>query len=125
MVSRIGALSDDEAILGPFGTYFGRSIAEVRDKLRPWIVPQSGGQRVQVHEAMLPSLQQVAAGLAAHAQEGRVYAISSAWAFTPRTIGGRYHVSRHAMGFAIDINPVQNPYRSDAVFISDMPDWFV
>jgi hypothetical protein len=29
------------------------------------------------------------------------------------------------MGLAIDINPVQNPYRSDAVFISDMPEWFV
>jgi hypothetical protein len=125
VASRIGSLAESEAILGPFGTYFGRSVAEVRNKLRPWTVPQSGGLRVHVHEAMLPSLRQVAAGLRAHAEEGRVYEISSAWAFTPRTIAGRYHVSRHAMGLAIDFNPVQNPFRSDAVFISDMPDWFV
>ena len=125
VASRIGSLAESEAILGPFGTYFGRSVAEVRNKLRPWTVPQSGGLRVQVHEAMLPSLQQVAAGLRAHAEDGRVYEISSAWAFTPRTIAGRYHVSRHAMGLAIDLNPAQNPFRNDAVFISDMPDWFV
>lgn len=125
VASRIGGLSDSEAILGPFGTYFGRSVAEVKVKLRSWAVPHSGGLRVQVHQAMLPSLQQVTAGLNAHAEEGRIYEISSAWAFTPRTIGGRYHVSRHAMGLAIDFNPAQNPYRSDATFISDMPDWFV
>ena len=125
VASRIGGLADSESILGPFGTYFGRSVAEVRSKLRYWTVPQSGGIRVQVHKAMLPSLKEVAVGLEAHAKEGRVYEISSAWAFTPRTIAGRYHVSRHAMGLAIDFNPAQNPYRSDAVFISDMPEWFV
>jgi hypothetical protein len=125
VASKIGPLSNSEAILGPFGSYFGRSIAEVRNRLRYWTVPQSGGTRVQVHEAMLPSLQKVTAGLNAHARNGRVYPISSAWAFTPRTIGGRYHISRHAMGTAIDINPVQNPFRSDGVFISNMPDWFV
>jgi hypothetical protein len=125
VASRIGVLGNSEAILGPFGTYFGRSIAEVRTKLRYWTVPQSGGTRIQVHEMMLPSLLKVTAGLNAHAKEGRVYEISSAWAFTPRTIAGRYHVSRHAMGLAVDINPVQNPYRSDGVRITNMPDWFV
>ena len=123
--SKIGSLGNTEAILGPFGAYFGRSIAEVRTKLRHWTVPQSGGTRVQVHEAMLPALLRVTAGLNAHAREGRVYEISSAWAFTPRTIAGRYHVSRHAMGLAIDINPAQNPFRSDGVRITNMPDWFV
>jgi hypothetical protein len=125
VASRKGSLGDSEAILGPFGTYFGRSIAQVRSKLRYWTVPQSGGTRIQVHEAMLPSLLQVTAGLGAHAREGRVYEIKSAWAFTPRTIAGRYHISRHAMGLAIDLNPLHNPYRSDGVLISDMPDWFV
>lgn len=125
VASKIGTLSDSEAILGPFGTYFGRSVGEVRTKLRSWTVPFSGGRQVRVHEAMLPSLRQVTSGLEAHAREGRVYAIKSAWAFTPRTIGGRYHISRHAMGLAIDLNPIQNPFRSDNVFISDMPDWFV
>jgi len=125
VVSRIGALGNSEAILGPFGSYFGRSIAEVRAKLRYWTVPQSGGTRIQVHQAMLPSLLKVTAGLNAHAQEGRVYEISSAWAFTPRTIAGRYHISRHAMGLAIDINPAQNPFRADGVRITNMPGWFV
>lgn len=125
VASKIGDLGNSEAILGPFGAYLGRSIAEVRTRLRYWTVPQSGGARIQVHEAMLPSLLKVTAGLNAHAREGRVYEISSAWAFTPRTIAGRYHVSRHAMGTAIDINPAQNPYRSDGVLITDMPDWFV
>jgi hypothetical protein len=125
VASRIGALGNSEAILGPFGSYFGRSIGEVRTKLRYWTVPQSGGTRIQVHQAMLPSLLKVSAGLNAHAREGRVYEISSAWAFTPRTIAGRYHISRHAMGLAIDINPAQNPFRADGVRITNMPDWFV
>ncbi|MFP4554730.1 MAG: M15 family metallopeptidase, partial [Actinomycetota bacterium] len=120
-----GSLSDSEAILGPFGTYFGRSVAEVRSHLRDWTVPNSGGHSVRVHEEMLPALQEVGAALRTHAAEGRVYEISSAHAFIPRTIGGSYRISRHAMGLAIDLNPVQNPYRGDNVLISDMPKWFV
>lgn len=33
-------------------------------------------------------------------------------AFNCRTISGSTHVSKHALGLAIDINPVQNPYVS-------------
>jgi hypothetical protein len=125
LVSRIGLLSDSEPVMGPFGTYFGRSIGEVRGKLRTWMVPNSGGLLVHVHEAMLPALSEVAAGLAAHAQQGRVYNVTSAFGFAPRTIGGRYHLSRHAMGLAIDLNPVQNPHRLDGVLQTNMPFWFV
>ena len=125
VATKRGWLTDSEAILGPFGSYFGRSISEVRDNLTFWTVPHSGGHRVRVHEAMLPSLQRVTAGLTAHATNGRIYQVESAHAFTPRTIGGSYRFSRHAMGLAIDINPAQNPYRSDGVLITDMPDWYV
>jgi hypothetical protein len=125
VASKRGGLSDSEAILGPFGTYFGRSVSEVRSKLVSWTVPGSGGMRVQVHQSMLPSLRRVTETLRAHARQGRIYEVTSAHAFTPRTIGGRYHVSRHAMGLAIDLNPARNPYRSDDVLITDMPAWFV
>lgn len=123
--SRQGTLADSEVVLGPFGTYFGRSMGEIRSHLVYWTVPYSGGQRVQVHRAMLPSLQVVAASLDAHARDGRIYFIQSVAAFTPRTIGGRWQISRHAMGLAIDINPAQNPYRGDNALITDMPDWYV
>ena len=124
-VSRSGWLSDSERILGPFGTYFGRSIAEVRSSLVWWTVPGSGGRRVQVNRAMLDDLRQVADALSAEAARGRVYAVTSVSAFTPRTIGGAHQLSRHALGLALDINPAQNPYRSDNRLITNMPSWFV
>ena len=69
-VSKQGSLADSEPILGPFGTYFGRSIAEVRSRLVNWSVPGSGGRTVKVHQAMLPALEQVAASLAVEATNG-------------------------------------------------------
>ncbi|MGB8361940.1 MAG: M15 family metallopeptidase [Acidimicrobiia bacterium] len=123
--SKMGSLPNSEAILGPYGTYFGRSISEIRSHLVYWNVPYSGGRRTLVHEAMIPALNEVAANLAAQAAQGRVYNITSVGAFVPRTIGGSYQVSRHGMGLAIDINPQQNPYRSDGKLITNMPQWFV
>ena len=108
-VSKQGSLADSEPILGPFGTYFGRSIAEVRSRLVNWSVPGSGGRTVKVHQAMLPALEQVAASLAVEATNGRVYPITSVGGFTPRTIGGSHQLSRHGLGLAIDINPARNP----------------
>ena len=124
-VSKQGSLADSEPILGPFGTYFGRSIAEVRSRLVNWSVPGSGGRTVKVHQAMLPALEQVAASLAVEATNGRVYPITSVGGFTPRTIGGSHQLSRHGLGLAIDINPARNPYRADNRLITDMPGWFV
>lgn len=124
-MSVAGYLGDSRAILGPFGTYFGRTIAEARSKQVTWEVPYSGGQTIKVHEAALPAFQRVAATLNDHAKSGRVYWIGSVSAFFPRTISGSYQLSRHALGTAIDINPAQNPYRSDARLITNMPTWFV
>lgn len=123
--TRQGGLSDAELILGPYGTYFGRSVSEIRTNLVPWAVPGSGGRVVQVHRAMVPALQQVAARLSAEAANGRVYAITSVGAFNPRTIRGSHRMSRHAMGLAIDINPATNPHTSGNQLVSDMPEWFV
>jgi len=124
-VSKKGGLGESEPILGPFGTYFGRSIADVRSRLASWGVPGSGGRVVNVHQDMIPALNQVAANLAAEAGNGRVYAITSVGGFNPRTIGGSYQLSRHGLGLAIDINPPQNPYRADNKLITNMPTWFV
>jgi hypothetical protein len=124
-MSKTGIVSTTEPILGPFGTYFGRTISQVRNELVSWTVPHSGGRRVQVHRAALPAFQRVADGLAAQAAAGRVYTVTLASAFFGRTIGGSHSLSRHALGTAIDINYPQNPYRSDGKLITNMPAWFV
>ena len=125
LMSRAGSVSESEPVLGPFGTYFGRTISEVRTRLVYWTVPGSGGRRVLVHEAALPAFQQVAQGLAAEASAGRVYPISSVAAFVPRTVSGAYQLSRHALGTAIDVNYSENPYREDGTLVTNMPKWFV
>lgn len=123
--TRSGPLPNSQAVLGPFGTYFGRSVGEIRLEQVLWTVPYSGGQRVRVHTDALPAFQQVAANLDEHARQGRVYPIKAVGAFYPRTVGGEYQISRHTFGTAIDINPAQNPYRRNGQLITDMPSWFV
>ncbi len=124
-VSKSGALAGSEAILGPFGTYFGRSISQVRSQLVYWVVPFSNGRRVQVHKAALPAFKRVSAALMDEAAAGHIYWIYDVGAFTPRTIDGSRQISRHGLGTAIDINPLQNPYRADGKLITNFPQWFV
>lgn len=111
--------------MGPFGTYFGRTIGEIRSRLVLWTVPGSGGRKVLVHAATLPALRKVAEGLAANAAAGRVYPITQVSSFNARTVADSRQMSRHTLGIAIDINYPQNPYRADAKLITDMPAWFV
>ncbi|HVR33639.1 MAG TPA: FG-GAP-like repeat-containing protein [Acidimicrobiia bacterium] len=126
IMSRIGSLADSDRILGPFGSYFGRTVGEVRTALVDWTVPMSGGQRVRVHRAALPAFEQVSANLAAAAAQGFRYSVTTAAAFTPRTIGGSHQLSRHALGTSIDINPGRNPYSPNpGSLVTDMPEWFV
>lgn len=120
-----GRVLYSDPVLGPFGTYFGRSVAEANALMVPWAVPNSGGQVVLVHNKALPAFQRVTAGLAAEALNGNTYLAHSATSFNARTISGTRQLSRHALGLAIDINPVQNPYRSDNKLITNMPQWFV
>ncbi len=125
--SRIGGLPDSERIGGPRADLLGRSVGEIRDDLVWWTVPMSGGYQVLMHKRTLPALNQVTANLAAEEAKGNYYAVrpSHTYGFSPRTIGGRYQVSLHAHGVALDINSTTNPYRSDNKLISDMPAWFV
>ena len=123
--SKTGGLAPSEPVLGPFGTYFGRTIGQVRANLAPWVVPGSGGQMVWVHFRALPAFQRVASALAVEAQQGRVYPVRDVSAFFSRTIAGSRQMSRHGLGLAIDINPSQNPQRNDGRLITNMPQWFV
>ena len=126
LMERIGQVGDSERILGPFGRYLGRTVGEIRASLVDWVVPMSDGRVARVHRAALPAFQQVSANLAAAADRGLWYPVTSAHAFVPRTIGGEYQLSRHALGISIDINPAANPYSSDPEnLITDMPPWYV
>ena len=125
--SKIGGISDSQPIGGPRADLLGRTIGEVRDSLVHWTVPMSGGYQVLVHERELPALNQVTANLAAEQAKGHYYAVKSweTYGFSARTIGGRYQISLHAHGLAIDINSASNPYRADGKLITNIPDWFV
>jgi hypothetical protein len=87
----------------------------------------SDGERLLVHEFLLPAFQQVTANLQAEQAKGRYYSIKKAetYAFAPRTISGSYRFSYHAFGSAVDINARSNPYLSDGRLITNMPAWFV
>ena len=124
-VSSSGRVLYGDPILGPFGSYFGRSVAQVNAHLVRWTVPGSGGERLLVHEKALPAFQRVSDGLRTEALKGHTYAVRSVSTFESRTIGGSRQLSRHALGLAIDINPQQNPYRGDDRLITDMPQWYV
>jgi hypothetical protein len=80
---------------------------------------------VWVHFRALPAFHRVDTGLAAEAQQGRVYPVRDVSAFFSRTIAGSNQLSRHSLGLAIDINPSQNPQRDDGRLITNMPQWFV
>ena len=124
--STIGGLSDTERIGGPRADLLGRSIGEIRDSLVWWTIPMSGGHEILMHERVMPALDLVTANLAAEEAKGNYYSVGSqTYGFSPRTIGGRYQVSLHAHGIALDINTSSNPYRGDNVLITDMPAWYV
>jgi hypothetical protein len=123
--SKKGTLSASEPIRGPAGDFLGRDIGDIWNSLVEWEVPLSGGKTVKVHERALPAFNQVTVNLAAAVEAGLDYTVNGAGTYNPRTIGGSYRFSFHAFGTAIDINSSKNPYRSDNVLITDMPDAFV
>jgi hypothetical protein len=104
---------------------FGRTIGEVEDSLAWWTVPMSNGQTIRVHRRALPAFERVAANLAAAVAAGKWYPISVVRGQSSRTVAGKYTMSYHAFGAAVDINPAGNPYRSDNTLITNMPGWFV
>jgi hypothetical protein len=126
-VNRSGSLSSSTPIRGPWGDYFGRTAGAVGNNTTWWSVPMSDGERLRVHKRTLPALRVVEATLKAHQAAGRSYLIRRAYtfAYTSRTIGGSTKVSHHAMGNAIDINSIYNPFSSSNVLRTNMPTWFV
>jgi hypothetical protein len=127
LVEHSGWLADSEPIRGYRGDFFGRTVGEIRDHLVDWTVPMSDGFTVKVHQRALPAFQQVTANLAAEEAAGHYYQVrdTSTYGFAPRTIAGTSSLSLHAFGAAVDINATTNPYRSDGVLVSDMPQWFI
>jgi D-alanyl-D-alanine carboxypeptidase/S-layer homology domain len=126
-VNRMGSLSSTTAIRGPWGDYFGRTAGAVGNETTWWTVPMSDGERLRVHKRTLPALLEVGAALQAHQAAGRNYLIRKAYtfAYSSRTIGGSTKVSHHAIGNAIDVNSIYNPYSEANVLKTNMPSWFV
>ncbi len=124
-----GLLEMWEPIYGPWGDFYGRTIAQAwgqRVEVQlPGMYP--GTKILLIHERVLPAFEQVVAGLEAEAAAGRTYTINDAytWSWASYTIPPKRHFSFHAVGAAIDINSNRNPYRSDNVLITNIPQWFV
>ncbi|MGB9357445.1 MAG: M15 family metallopeptidase [Acidimicrobiia bacterium] len=122
-----GWFSRSVPVRGPWGDYFGRTIGAVDDALVWWDVPMSDGERLRLHERIVPGLDAAAANLAANQAAGRSYSIyrTYTFAYAPRTVGGSTKISQHAIGNALDINSKWNPYSSANKLTTNMPAWFV
>ena len=124
-----GRIVDTEALGGPWGAYLGRDMAEIRAHLVPMELPNGDDDPVTVfvHERAVDALQAVIDNLVREQRRGHVYPLdpSATSSFNPRTIPPKRYVSFHAVGIAIDVNSLTNPYREDNVLVTDMPAWFV
>ena len=123
-----GYLPPEELLLGPWGDFFGRDMEEVHSRLVPMQLPMMDRPyTVWVHERVAPALQQVIDNLDREAAAGNHYTIRAGdtWSYNPITIPPGRSFSFHAVGAAIDINSLTNPYRTDNVLVTDMPNWFV
>jgi hypothetical protein len=125
-----GTVPDTQTVGGPWGDFFGREMAEIRDGLVAVELPNGDGQLpviVYVHERVAPALEMVVENLLREQQAGRSYRLDpgSVFSFRPATVPPKRYLSFHAVGAAVDINADLNPYRDDNVLITDMPRWFV
>lgn len=74
------------------------------------------GQTVQSRVEAIPAFEALD-----HIMEAHRYRIRWAGGFSNRAITGGSGLSLHALGLAEDFNPVQNPYRTDGLLVTDMP----
>lgn len=124
-----GDLPAAEAVLGPWGDFYGRDLDEVRSHLVEVVLPMTGDREVTVwvHEAVLPALEAAITNLEAEEAAGNYYEIRrgdvSSW--RPETVWPKRYLSFHAVGAAIDINASTNPYSADNELVTDLPEWFV
>lgn len=123
-----GYLGPEEPVPGPWGDFFGRTMRQVHAQMVEVQLPMADRPfTLYVHERVVPALEQVIANLERETAAGRRYAIRAGytWSYNPITIPGSRRFSFHTVGAAIDINSDTNPYRTDNVLVTDMPDWFV
>ncbi|MDH3731094.1 MAG: M15 family metallopeptidase, partial [Acidimicrobiia bacterium] len=128
-VGRTGVLPSSTRVYGPKADFFGRSRSQLLASMlntggTQWLLPPEDRQP-RLHQRLLPALNQARQNLIDGAvANGGAYPVHdlSDWVF--RTVGGREYLSNHAMGSALDINPAQNPYRTDNTLITNMPEWF-
>lgn len=118
---------DSQAIGGPWGDFYGRDLAEVREHLVEMELPSGDGETIAVaiHDQIAPALQRVIENLLAELARGNVYPIETVSDHRPSTVDPWRYLSFHSVGAAIDVNHLANPYRADNQLITDMPDWFV
>lgn len=130
LVPSAGQVPLSTPIYGPWAHMFGRTEQAVWDQQVIMRLPNGAGgltKGLYVHERLAPALQQVADNLTAAAAAGQTYRIwdSQTWSFSAYTIPPTRKLSFHAVGAAIDVNSLLNPYRSDNTLITNMPEWFV
>ncbi len=126
-VQTSGSLASESLVRGPYGDYFGRTIAAIEAQLGWWDVPMSDDESLRLHQRLNPALDLVKSALAQAAGSGLWYPIykKQTFAYTPRTVRGSYRISQHGLGASVDINSIYNPYSSSNKLKTDMPGWFV
>ncbi|MCZ7533092.1 MAG: M15 family metallopeptidase [Acidimicrobiia bacterium] len=126
-VQTAGSLAPETLVRGPYGDYFGRTIAAIESQLRWWDVPMSDDESLRIHQRLTPALALVKSALARAETSGLWYPIykKQTFAYTPRTVRGSYRISQHGLGASVDINSTYNPYSSSNKLTTDMPGWFV
>jgi hypothetical protein len=124
-------MPDSEPVLGPWGDFYGRTIAEVKANLVSVEMPMPAAGyapfTVRVNKRVEPALRRVIANLKAEEAKGNYYVIHryETWSFSARVVPPRRNMAFHAMGAAIDINAPANPYSSTNRLVTDIPAWFV
>jgi hypothetical protein len=137
-----GVIPMSQPVYGPWGDFYGRTKALVHDQIvgvrLPNGIPGEYTKTLYIHERLVPAFEAVVANLEAEAANGNRYRIYShpdtyeavqdtdqTWSYSHSTIPPTRKFSFHAVGAAIDVNSLLNPYRSDNVLITNMPAWFV
>ena len=86
------------------------------------------GTSVQIHEALVPSLNRIDAAWRARGGS-RFYRVDVAYGVQCRNVAGSNRRSNHAYGIAVDINPSRNPHMGvngrPNTCVTDMPMEFV
>ncbi len=113
----------DVIVRGPWGAMFGRTARQAYADTVLYTLPSSSIDiSLRVHERVVPALNAASANMTA---SGTSYYVQDAGGFAMRTIGRHNGLSRHGLGFALDVNVADNEFNLDGELVSDMPAWWV